>query len=443
MLELTLDQIIELFENDKQDVIKEKINHLHPGDAAQIINELPAEYQLQAFSFLSSELASDVINDLHDELREDVLETIQQKRLIEIIDEMESDEAADIAAELDEEQLEHVLNKIDKEDSEEIKQLLVYDEDTAGGIMQTEIIAVNKEMNREQMIDHIRANYDEVEKLYYIFVTDAENKLIGILEASKLLLCKDEMKAVDIMDEDVISAPVEMDQEEVARIFRKYDIYILPVVDSENHLLGRITVDDILDVIDEEHSEDVYKMVGLENEDKVFTSPLSSVKKRLPWLTLNLFTALLVSSVVGIFEGTIARLSFLAVLMPIVAGLGGNSGTQTLTVVTRGIALGELTLHNTYRAIVKEITVGIINGLLIGSVAMLIAYLLKGDILLGAVLGISMVCNMFIAGLIGSSIPVIMKTLKIDPALASSVIITMLTDIGGFATFLGLATLIL
>jgi len=443
MLKITIDQIIELFENDRLDVIKEKINQLHPGDAAQIINELPVEYQVKAFSFLSSELASDVIIDLHDELREDVLETIQQKRLVEIMDEMDSDEAADIAAELSDHQLEDVLKKIDKEDSEEIKQLLFYDEDTAGGIMQTEIITVNKEMNRVEMIDHIRANYDDVEKLYYVFVTDVENKLIGIMEASKLLLCKTEMKAMDIMDKVVISAPVDMDQEEVAKIFRKYDIYILPVVDNENHLLGRITVDDILDVIDEEASEDVYKMVGLDNEDKVFTSPLSSVKKRLPWLTLNLFTALLVSSVVGIFEGTIARLSFLAVLMPIVAGLGGNSGTQTLTVITRGIALGELTLHNTYRAIVKEITVGIINGLLIGSVAMLIAYLLKGDLLLGAVLGISMVCNMFIAGLVGSSIPVVMKTLKIDPALASSVIITMLTDIGGFATFLGLATLLL
>ena len=443
MLKLTIDQIIALFENDQIDEIKKKINLLHPGDAAQIINELPAEYQVTAFNYLSSELASDVINDLHDELREDVLETIHQKRLVEIMDEMDSDEAADIAAELADHQLKDVLQKIDKEDSDEIKQLLVYGEDTAGGIMQKEIITVNKEMNRAEMIDHIRDNYDDVEKLYYIFVTDKENKLIGIMEASRLLLCKPEMKAVEIMDRDVISAPVEMDQEEVAGIFRKYNIYILPVIDKENHLLGRITVDDIIDVIDEEASEDVYKMVGLENEDKVFTSPLSSVKKRLPWLTLNLFTALLVSSVVGIFEGTIARLSFLAVLMPIVAGLGGNSGTQTLTVITRGIALGELTLHNTYRAIIKEITVGIINGILIGSVAMLIAYLLKGNILLGAVLGVSMVCNMFIAGLVGSSIPVVMKALKIDPALASSVIITMLTDIGGFASFLGLATVLL
>lgn len=443
MLEFSLEQIIELFENEKIDEITKKINLLHPGDVTEIIHELPAEYQVTAFSLLTPDLASDVMYDLHDELREDILENIQPNRLVQIMDEMESDEATDIAAELDEDQLNDVLQKIDKEDSDEIKQLLVYDEDTAGGIMQKEIITVNKEMNRAEMIDHIRADYDEVERLYYIFVTDEDSKLIGILEASKLLLCKTEQKAFEIMDKEVISAPVDLDQEEVARIFRKYDIYILPVVDAENHLLGRITVDDVIDVIDEEASEDVYKMVGLESEDKVFTSPLSSVRKRLPWLSLNLLTALLVSSVVGIFEGTIERLSFLAVLMPIVAGLGGNSGTQTLTVITRGIALGELTLHNTFRAIIKEITVGIINGILIGSVAVLMAYLLKGNIVLGVVLGLSMVCNMFIAGLIGSSIPVLMKTMKIDPALASSVVITMLTDIGGFASFLGLATLLL
>ncbi|MCF7859464.1 MAG: magnesium transporter [Candidatus Cloacimonetes bacterium] len=443
MISKTLKKIIGLFEDNKSSDIKKEINEMHPGDVSQLINELPSEYQSQAFKLLSSELASKVIYNLHDELREEILENINQKRLVEIMDEMDSDEATDIAGELDEHQLKDVLKKIDVEDSNEIKQLLVYDEESAGGIMQKEIIAVQQEMNRTEMIEHIRANYEDVEKLYYIFVTDIRNKLIGILEVSKLLLCKAEQKAKDIMNTEVIVAPVDMDREEVAGIFRKYDIYNLPVVDKDNRLLGRITVDDIIDVIDEEASEDVYRMVGLESEDKVFTSPLNSVRKRLPWLALNLVTAFLVSSVVGIFEVTIARLSFLAVLMPIVAGLGGNSGTQTLTVITRGIALGELTLHNTYKAIFKEITVGIINGILIGSIAVIVAYLLKRNILLGVVLGISMVCNMFIAGLIGSSIPVIMKSLKIDPALASSVIITMLTDMGGFASFLGLATLLL
>jgi magnesium transporter len=443
MLKMTIEQIIKYFENNRQEELRDKMNKSHPADSAQIINELPSEYQLSAFSLLNTENASDVIHDLHDELREEILETIQQPRLVKIMDEMDSDDATDIAAELDEEQLKDVLEKIDKEDSEEIKQLLVYDEESAGGLMQKEIIAVNADMKRDEMIEYIRKSHEEVENIHYVFVVDDKNILLGIIEISRLLLAKPQREARDIMDKNVISVPVDMDQEQVAHMFRKYDIYILPVVDKANQLLGRITVDDIIDVIDDEASEDVYKMVGLENEDRVFTSPLSSVRKRLPWLTLNLFTALLVSSVVGIFESTIKQLSFLAVLMPIVAGLGGNSGTQTLTVITRGIALGELTLHNTFKAILKEISVGIINGILIGSVAMLLAYLFKGNILLGVVLAAAMICNMFIAGLVGSLIPVIMKTLKFDPALASSVIITMLTDIGGFASFLGLATLML
>ncbi|MBC8416545.1 MAG: magnesium transporter [Candidatus Cloacimonetes bacterium] len=443
MLKIAIEQIIEYFENNRQEELRDKMNKLHPADSAQIINELPSEYKLAAFSLLNTENASDVIHDLHDELREEILETIQQPRLVKMIDEMDSDEATDIAAELDEEQLKDVLEKIDKEDSKEIKQLLEYDEDSAGGLMQKEIIAVNAEMKRDEMIEYIRQNHEEVENIHYIFVVDDKNKLLGIIEISRLLLAKPQREARDIMNKNIISVPVDMDQEQVAHMFRKYDTYILPVVDKANQLLGRITVDDIIDVIDDEASEDVYKMVGLENEDRVFTSPLSSVRKRLPWLTLNLFTALLVSSVVGIFENTIKQLSFLAVLMPVVAGLGGNSGTQTLTVITRGIALGELTLHNTFKAILKEITVGIINGVMIGSVAMLLAYLFRGNILLGVVLAVAMICNMFIAGLVGSLIPVIMKTLKFDPALASSVIITMLTDIGGFASFLGLATILL
>ena len=443
MLKMTYDQILDYLENNRLEQLKEKVNQLHPADTAQIINELPDEYQTLTFKLLNNEIASDVLPDLYDEVREEILENIQQNRLVKIIDEMETDEATDIISELEEEVSKEVLEKIDEEESRTIKQLLRYDEESAGGLMQTEIIAVHKSKKRDELIEYIRGNYEEVENIHYVFVIDDENKLIGILDLTKLLLARPERMAEDIMDKDVISVRVDLDQEQVANIFRKYDIYTLPVVDAENHLLGRITVDDIIDVIDEEASEDAYKMVGLESEDRVFTSPFSSVRKRLPWLTLNLFTALLVSSVVGIFEQTIARLSFLAVLMPIVAGLGGNSGIQTLTVITRGIALGELTIRNTYRAIYKEISVGLINGIIIGSCAMLIAYLLKGDIMLGVVLGSAMVCNMFIAGLVGSLIPVMMRMLKIDPALASSVIITMLTDIGGFASFLGLATVLL
>lgn len=443
MIKMTYEDVINFITAKQIDILRKRINDLHPADIAQIINDLPEEYQQPVFSLLQTETASDVLPELYEEIRERIMATLHPHKLVNIIDEMETDEAADIIAELEDNVSQQLLDRIEKEDSEHIKKLLSYEEDTAGGLMQTEIIAVKSSQKRDQIIEYIRKNYEEVENIHYAFVTDDNNRLMGILELAKLLLARSERRAADLMETDFISVPVDMDQEQVAHLFRKYDAYILPVVDKGNHLLGRITVDDIIDVIDEEASEDAYKMVGLESEDRVFTSPLNSVRRRLPWLTLNLFTALLVSSVVGIFEQTIARLSFLAVLMPIVAGLGGNSGTQTLTVIVRGIALGELTIRNTSRAIFKEISVGIINGIIIGSIAMLIAYLLKGSIILGIVLGAAMICNMFIAGLIGSLIPVIMKMLKIDPALASSVIITMLTDIGGFASFLGLATLLL
>lgn len=443
MSEENIKRILELLDSNRSSEVREEINELHPGDISEIINNLPKEHQLSTFELLNIDNSADVLHELFDDVRENIINSLQSQKLASILDEMESDEATDIISELEFEIVKEITNKLDKEDLSEIAQLLKYDEETAGGLMQTEVIAVDRDAKRDEIIEIIRNESSEVEKIHYVCVVDKDNKFIGLLEAIRLLLVSKNFKAIDMIEEDIISVNVNEDQEEVANLFRKYDMYILPVIDDDNHLLGRITVDDIIDVIDEEASEDAYKMVGLENEDRVFTHPLSSVKKRLPWLTLNLFTALLVSSVVGIFEVTIAKLSFLAVLMPIVAGLGGNSGTQTLTVITRGIALGELTIQNTFKAILKEISVGLINGILIGSTAMLIAYILKGDILLGAVLGISMVCNMFIAGLVGSLIPVIMKTLKIDPALASSVVITMLTDIGGFASFLGLASILL
>lgn len=443
MSEENIKRILELLDSNRSSEVREEINELHPGDISEIINNLPKEHQLSTFELLNIDNSADVLHELFDDVRENIINSLQSQKLASILDEMESDEATDIISELEFEIVKEITNKLDKEDLSEITQLLKYDEETAGGLMQTEVIAVDRDAKRDEIIEIIRNESSEVEKIHYVCVVDKDNKFIGLLEAIRLLLISKNYKAIDMIEEDIISVNVNEDQEEVANLFRKYDMYILPVIDDDNHLLGRITVDDIIDVIDEEASEDAYKMVGLENEDRVFTHPLSSVKKRLPWLTLNLFTALLVSSVVGIFEVTIAKLSFLAVLMPIVAGLGGNSGTQTLTVITRGIALGELTIQNTFKAILKEISVGLINGFLIGSTAMLIAYILKGDILLGAVLGISMVCNMFIAGLVGSLIPVIMKTLKIDPALASSVVITMLTDIGGFASFLGLASILL
>ena len=444
MKNISYEQLKKFLEENDYTAIQNSLNSMHPADVAALLNNLSDEEEIKkVFSLLSNENASEVLLDLHDNIKENILDTIKKERLVKIIDEMDSDEATDIISELDEETSEHVLKKIDKEESENIKKLLSYPEETAGALMQTEVIAVHKDMKRDEIIEYIRKEYEEVENLHFVFVVDNENKLVGELDIPKLLLAKPDATAAELMETDFVSVPVTMDQENVAHLFRKYDAYILPVVDEENHLLGRITVDDIIDVIDEEASEDAYKMVGLESEDRVFTPPLQSVRKRLPWLTLNLFTALIISSVVGIFEETIAKMSVLAVLMPIVAGLGGNSGIQTLTVITRGIALGELSMKNSYQAILKQVLIGIINGVIIGTFAALIAWVLKGNMMIGVVLGLAMICNMFIAGLMGSFVPIFLKSIKVDPALASGILITMLTDIGGYASFLGLATILI
>lgn len=423
---------------------KDSISNVHPADIAYLINDSQAEFQLSIFLLLSNHQASDVLPELYPDVIEQIIDNIAKTRLLNIIDEMSSDEAVDLISEMDDDKKSEILDSIlDEEDKKSITELLTYDEDSAGGLMESEVIAVHKDFTISQVIDFISDNFQEVENLHYIFIVDDANILLGQVSLTRLIVSQKNTLVGKIMQKDIFYATVDMDQEKVAHIFRKYDIYSLPVVDNLGALKGRITVDDIIDVIDDEASEDAYKMVGLESEDKVFSTPISSVKKRLPWLSLNLLTAFLVSSVVGIFEPTIAKLSFLAVLMPIVAGLGGNSGTQTLTVIVRGIALGELTIHNTYRAIVKELTVGIINGVVIGSFASIIAFFFKGDFMLGVVLGVAMICNMFIASIVGSLIPVVMKKLKFDPALASGILITMLTDIGGFASFLGLATIFL
>ncbi len=429
-----------ILDNDFK-LLEEAVRTMHPADIAAILFDLNINDILKVFPLLSIAKAADVLIELPEEKREKLILQMREERLVKIIDEMEIDEAVDVIADLEDDKSESVLKKLDKEDSEQIKELMNYDEDSAGGLMQTEMIVVTQNMKRDELIREIRKNKDEVENYHYLYVVGDNNVLLGVLDVTRLVIAGPNTIARDLIHPNVKYALVNMDQEKVADMFRRYNLYAIPVVDPQGVLLGRITVDDIIDVIDEEASEDVYKLVGLDSDDKVFTSPLSSVKKRLPWLILNLFTAMIVSSFVGLFQGTIEKLSFLAVLMPIVAGLGGNSGTQTLTVITRGIALGELTLRNTYKAIFKEVSVGLLNGIGVGSIAMLAAYLIKGNIWWGVVLGTAMITNMFIAGLTGSFIPVIMKALKIDPALASSVVITMVTDIGGFVSFLGLATL--
>ncbi len=273
--------------------------------------------------------------------------------------------------------------------------------------------------------------------MFYLYIVDARRHLVGVASLRRLLLVPPSTPLKRIMTTDVISVRADMDQEEVARQVASYNLLAIPVVDEENKLAGVITVDDIIDVIKDEATEDVYRLAGVSSDDRVFTSPLESLRKRLPWLLVNMVTAFIAASIVWLFTDTIALLPVLAMLMPVVAGMGGNAATQTLTVIVRGIALGELTWSNTRKALFKEALVGIGNGIACGLVGALIVFAWTRDPILGLVLGLAMVITMFVAATAGTVIPLILRALKVDPALASSVFITTMTDMFGFFSFLG------
>jgi magnesium transporter len=328
-----------------------------------------------------------------------------------------------------------------KEESAPVRKLLSYPPDTAGGLMQTELVAVPPEATLSEAVEKVRELVPRAGEIISVYVVNPEGKLQGVVPMRSLILEPSSRRVGDVMLPDVISVQVDMDQEEVAALFRKYDFLVLPVVDKENKLLGRILVDDIVDVIEEEASEDIYRLAGVDKEEHVDDSPARSIRLRLPWLTFNLLTAILAASVVSFFQGTIQKLVILAVFMPIVAGMGGNAGTQSLAVITRAIALGEVTLANAWKVLLKQVVAGIANGVILGVLMAGLAYFYEGSPMLGLVLGMAMVCNMFVAALAGTAIPIILKWLKVDPALASGVIVTTFTDVAGFFSFLGLATL--
>ncbi len=418
---------------------------LHPADIADRIEPLDEERKRRVFALLDPETAADVLVELNDPSREEILEETGPTRLAEIAEEMESDEAADLIAELPEETAAQVLRMMGREEVAEITELMAYGPETAGGIMQRELLAVREDATVAQAVEAFQklAREEDVEDIHNVFVTDRDHRLVGVLPVRRLLLVDASTPIKRVMDPDAVRVRTDVDQEEVAVLFKKYNLLSMPVVDGANRLVGRITVDDIVDVIAEESGEDILLLGGVHDEDRVFCPPGQSVRRRLPWLAINLCTATLAAFVVSLFEGTLSRVVTLAVFMPIVAGLGGNAGTQTLTLITRGIALGELSFANAWRALMKECLVALANGTAIGLVMAISTYAWKGDWMLGVVLGLALVINMCVAGVVGTLVPVLLKRAGVDPAVASGIIVTAFTDCCGFFSFLGLATLAL
>jgi len=444
-IDLALDSVKRLLRIGATANLLNLLQKQHPADLAQLFSELSDRDREAAFSVLADRngrLAMEAVSELGPEAGAALLGTRSAEDIARLAQEIPSDDAAALIDYLPEELSVAVLNLMRPKESGVVENLLEYDEQTAGRIMNPNVFALSEDMTVGQAIAELQGARD-VEMVFYLYVVDERRHLVGVTSLRRLLLVAPETPLKRIMTSDLISARVDTDQEEVARQVASYNLLAIPVVDPENKLVGIITVDDVIDVIKDEATEDILRLAGVSGDERVFTPARESLKLRFPWLAVNLGTAFLAASVVALFEGTISQLTVLAVFMPIVAGMGGNAATQTLTVIVRGIALGELTWANARKALIKEVTVGVSNGLATGLIAATVVALFRGDPVIGALLGVAMVFNLLVAAIAGTLIPLGLKALKIDPALASAVFITMFTDVAGFASFLGLATLYL
>jgi magnesium transporter len=344
---------------------------------------------------------------------------------------------------LPEEQQQEILEELDEEDALNIRSLLRYDEDTAGGLMNNQVIKINQKLSKKEALDEIIRQSEEMEEFYTINVVDDQNTLIGIVSLKDIIKSRYTIRIKDLIKPDFVYVTAETDQEEVAKLISQYNLTSIPVVDDEMKLLGRITFDDVIDVLEEENTEDFLKISGVSEDEELSGNWREAVKSRLPWLIINLGTAFLASSVIRYFDDTIVRIGILAGYMTMIAGMGGNAATQALAVTVRRISLNDLTDQQAYQAVLKELTVGLINGATNGMIVFLFALFYDSNPMLGLVIFLAMTGNLIIAGITGASIPLLLKRMGIDPAIASSIIITTFTDIFGFLLILGLASKLL
>jgi magnesium transporter len=443
--ELVLESVRRLLRMGATPNLLNLLQKQHPADLAQVFAELNEKDCHAVFNVLverNGKLAAEALSELGPEKGSLLLAGRPADDIARLLQEIPSDDAAALIDHLPEDVSSVVLDLIRPKPGGGVSELLDYPEQTAGRLMNPNVFALPEDLTAGEAITAIQTARD-VEMVFYLYVVDQRRHLVGVTSLRRLLLVAPSTPLKRIMTTELYSARVDTDQEEVARHVASYNLLAIPVVDPENKLVGVITVDDVIDILKDEATEDVFRLAGVSTLDGVLSAPLESLKRRLPWLLVNLATAFFAAWVVSRFAGTIGQVVALASLMPVVAGMGGNAATQTLAVVVRGLALGELTWSNARQALVKEGLVGLGNGLALGLVAVLGAWLLANDWALGAILGLAMVINMFIAATAGTLIPLGLRALKVDPALASSVFITTLTDVFGFLSFLGLATVFL
>ena len=418
------------------------LNPLHPSDIADILEALPLERRLAVWELVKSENDGDILVEVSDVVRQTLIADMDNTELLAAAETLDTDEIADIAGDLPGDVLNDLLESLDVQNRERLESALSYPDESVGALMDFDIATIRDDITLEVVLEYLRKIKKLPDHTDKLFVVDHSGSILGVLPLERIVVSESDEKVKDVMSTDAVLFKPEDTAHEASNAFERYDLVTAPVVDESKKLIGRLTVDTVMDYIREESETEKLSMVGLREED-MFSTIWKSVQNRWAWLAINLITALIASRVIGIFEGSIEKVVALAALMPIVAGIGGNSGNQTTTMIVRALALNQVTFSNIRLLLFKEIGVALLNGILWGSVLGFFAYLLYGNTQLGYVMTAAMILNLILSAIMGVMIPLILNRLGKDPAVGSSVLITAMTDSGGFFIFLGLATLVL
>ena len=433
--------LFDRLESGDLDQVRSMLESFHPSEIADLLESLPGRSRRVLWELVDREVEGEVLTEVQDAVRAGLLERMQPQEVADVTKDLDTDDAADILQDLPEDRVGSVLQSMDAQNRERIAAVLSYPEDTAGGLMDIDVVSVRADVSLDVVARYLRQLGEVPEHTDSLIVVDRKNQYLGLLSLADVLVNKSEDSVGEHMYEGV-GIPADMPAEDVARLFEQRDLISAAVLDREKKLLGRITIDDVVDVIQERAEQTMRSMAGL-GEDDIFSSVISSTRRRALWLGISLLSVFLAAWVIGRFEATIQELVALAILMPIVAGMGGIAGSQSLTISIRGLALGQISRKNARSLVIKELAVGLFNGAMWAAVVAGVATLWFGDRGLGLIIGLAMVINLMVAALAGTVIPLVLKRMGIDPAIAGGVILITVTDVVGFMTFLGLATIFL
>ena len=437
-----VDEIIYALEDGDKEQIDFLIEPLHNADIADVFEQLNDNHRRVLTSVIGSEMEPEVLSELDDSTLDDVITEMDDQDVARAISQMESDDAVHVLENLDEDEQRKIIDALPDEDRIAVEEGLSYPEDSAGRLLQKNLVSVPGQWTVGKVIDYFRTDEELPDEFYEVFIVDPTHHPIGTVALNKIIRSDRQKLISSIMEDELRVVPIEMDQEEVAYLFRQYDLTSMAVVDDSGRLIGMITVDDVVDVIDEEAEEDLMLMSGI-TDTYITESVIEASKNRVIWLVINLATAILASMIIALFDATIEQMVALAVLMPIVASMGGNAGTQTMTVTVRALATRDLTTTNAKRIVLREFSIALLNGIIIAFIIGGLSWAWFNNSALGGVMAVAMVINMIMAGLAGILIPIGLDKINIDPALASSIFVTTITDVIGFFAFLGLAAVVL